>query len=101
MHAGWWLCLLLNLHLMPPRQCQVQASALESITLLLQATGGDYLGLTGPYMDYVVSSGTVTDPKSYSMYQTQVCYIFSNVVLLTSICNRPSMPCLQHGLAGL
>ena len=84
MHAGWWLCLLLNLHLMPPRRYQVQASALDSSILLLQATGGDYLGLTGPYMDYVVSSGTVTDPKSYSMYQSQVCYIFSNVVLLTS-----------------
>lgn len=62
----------------------MQDSALESSILLLQATGGDYLGLTGPYMSYVVSSGTVTDPMSYRMYQTQVCYIFSNTVLLTS-----------------
>jgi len=62
----------------------VPASALQSSILLLQATGGDYLGLTGPYMDYVVSSGTVTDAKSYSVYQTQVCYISSYTVLLTS-----------------
>lgn len=59
------------------------ASALQSSILLLQATGGDYLGLTGPYMGYVVSSGTVTDAKSYSVYQTQVCNIFSKTVLLT------------------
>ncbi len=62
----------------------MQASVLKPVILLLQATGGDYLGLTGPYMGYVVSSGTVTDAKSYSLYQTQVCYMFNNTVFLTS-----------------
>ena len=81
----------------------MQASVLKPVILLLQATGGDYLGLTGPYMGYVVSSGTVTDAKSYSLYQTQVCYMFNNTVLLTStfatdlVCDLCSVYMLWRG----
>ncbi len=37
----------------------------------LQATGGDYIGLSGPYMGYVTGSAAV-----YSAYQTQVNVLF-------------------------